>query len=287
MALYAYDEEILVYAANAEDRRSYRCSHCKSLVKVRKGPYKIPHFYHVSRSPTCRLYSKSQDHLLAQLAIQKLLPQGETTLEKPFLEILRVADVIWEPHKIAFEIQCSLLSQLEAERRVQDYATAGYQVVWILDDRIYNRQILRPAEHWMREHLSYYATLRKHITPLFYDQFEVFQTRKRIKKGFRVNVCLQTPCTLPPISWPEDRIPKQIVQRASSTQIYFQGDLVHKAILSLTVPSLAVSMHNLHMQECILIAQEKKTTFLRDWITWAILNPFGLLMLYLLEKAKP
>src|SRR5271168_712072 len=101
MALYAYDEEILVYAAHAEERRSYQCSHCRKPVKVRKGPSRIPHFYHLSLSPSCRLYSKSQDHLLAQLAIQKLLPPGEAVLEKPFLDILRVADVIWEPKKIA------------------------------------------------------------------------------------------------------------------------------------------------------------------------------------------
>src|SRR5690554_4243392 len=108
MALYAYDEHgSPIYAGNAEERRSYKCCGCRKTVRVRKGPRRVPHFYHLSLTPSCRLYGKSQDHLFAQLAIQKMLPKGEGILEKPFPEILRAGDLVWESQKIVFEIQCS------------------------------------------------------------------------------------------------------------------------------------------------------------------------------------
>ena len=138
MSLYAYDEqESPIYAGNAEERHPYKCCGCHKTVRVRKGPKRIPHFYHLSLTPSCRLYGKSQDHLFAQLAIQKILPTGEGILEKPFPDILRVGDLVWEPKKIIFEVQCSNISIQETQERVRDYTKSGYQVVWILDDRIF------------------------------------------------------------------------------------------------------------------------------------------------------
>lgn len=284
MALYAYDDEILVYASDAKERRSYRCSHCKEPVKVRKGLYRIAHFYHLSRSPTCRLHSKSQDHLLAQLAIQSLLPVGEGSLEKSFFEILRVADIVWEPHKIIFEIQCSLLSQTEAEERVRDYAQIGYQIVWILDDRVFNKKSPRPAEQWIRQRLSYFASIRHQTFPIFYDQFEIFQQQRRIKKGPPLKVKLQNPRQIPPISLPEEKFPCQVLHKAQMTHLFFQGDLMHKAILSLAIPSLAVSMQNLRMQEDISSLPMFKLKSTRNWIFWTFLQPLGFLLLALFEK---
>ncbi len=146
MALYALDEARLVYAAEAKEKKIYRCAGCKSPVQVRKGPFRVPHYYHLGKSPTCRLYSKSEDHMLAQLFIQAMLPPGEAFIEYPFLEVNRVADVLWKPAKIIFEIQCSLMSPHEAQSRIHDYEKLGYKIVWILDDHLYNRKMLKPSD---------------------------------------------------------------------------------------------------------------------------------------------
>jgi len=287
MALYAYEDELLIYAADAEETQKYRCSHCRSTVKVRKGRFRVPHFYHLSRSPSCRLYSKSQDHLLAQLAIQKLLPPGETTIEKPFIEISRVADLIWERPKLAFEIQCSHLRPKEVEQRMVDYAKVGYQVVWILDDRIFNKRSVSPSEQLIRLNPSYYATLRKQIFPIFYDQFEVLINQKRIKKGHRLKVHLQRPYPIPERTWPEKQYPKQVLQKIIRTSLFFHGDLLHKALLAKSVPALAFSMHTLRVTEEFFIRKVKreKSLFIKLIRRW-ILEPFGLLILILHEKAE-
>jgi competence protein CoiA len=290
MGLYAYEEDQLVNAADASDRQSYRCIDCRRLVKVRRGPFRVPHFYHLSRSPTCRLYSKSQDHLLAQLYIQKLLPAGETFLEKPFLEIARVADLIWERPKIAFEIQCSLLGPQEVAKRMIDYAKVGYQIVWILDDRIFNRRKQSPAEAMIRLLPSYYATLRKQSTPVFYDQFEIHLNHQRLNRGRRLTVQLQRPYRIPKEKeWLEKPLPKQVLQKISSNTVYFHGDLLHKALLSKRIPALAYSMHTLRVLEEFFKrkAKRERNFLIRLTVRW-ILEPFGLLILILHERStKP
>jgi len=287
MTLYALDGEFLIYAGEAKDRHTYRCSGCHRPVRVRRGPYRIPHFYHLSQSPSCRLYSKSQDHLLAQLALQKLLPPGETILEKPFIDLLRIADVVWEPRKIIFEIQCSLISPHEAKQRISDYQTAGYQVVWILDDRIFNRRILRPAEQFLRQMPSYYATLRKQMFPIFYDQFEIFQKDRRVKKGQSFKVQLNYPALIPTLTWDKEQWPRQILQKIAHAQLFFHGDLIHKALLSEQVPSFRFSIENFRALEILFSQQQEapKNRIFKKIITTSVLQPLGLLMLYLLERA--
>src|SRR5438128_1692203 len=129
MAHYAYDIDDLIYSADAEPGKVYWCLDCYGPVKRRRGKGYFPHFYHISPSPRCRLYSKTEDHLLAQLQLQKKFPQGILQIERPFLTINRVADICWEKEKIVFEIQCSLIKPLEAEERIRDYRALGYEVV--------------------------------------------------------------------------------------------------------------------------------------------------------------
>ena len=291
MALYAYEEGFFINAADASQGKNYRCVSCKSLVKVRRGPFRVPHFYHLAKTPSCRLYSKSEDHMLAQLAIQRLLPPGETTLEKPFSEISRVADLAWERPKIAFEIQCSKLSVHEVRQRVHDYSKVGYQVVWILDDRIFNRKKIGEAEHLIRKSTSYYAKLRNQTFPIFYDQFEIDSNRKRLKRGHRLTVQLQRPYPVPleppEGNWLKMPFPNQVLHKIELTQIYFHGDLLHKAFLSKKIPEIAFSMHTLRVLEEHYkrkVARERR--FGMALITRWILQPLGLFLLYLHERAE-
>lgn len=284
MALYAYDEcELPIYAGDAEERRPYKCCGCKKTVRVRKGPRRIPHFYHLRLSPSCQLYGKSQDHLFAQLALQKILPAGETILEKPFPAINRIGDLVWEPRKIIFEIQCSNITSFETERRIHDYLTAGYQVVWILDDRIFNRRIVRPAEKGMRQTTCYFATIRGLQFPIFYDQFEIFCREKRVKKGQRLKIQINKPCSMPEISWDKEVIPKQVLQKTSRQPFYFQGDLLHKALLSYAVPSLAASMRNIRSIELFYAVDAPKEGLMAWLLARCLWEPLGRLMHMLQE----
>ena len=284
MALYAFEDKVLVYAGNADERHTYRCSHCQKPVKARRGLHRVPHFYHLRASPSCRLYSKSEDHLVAQLYIRSLLPPGESVIEKPFFELLRVADVIWEPKKIVYEIQCSPLTPYEAEKRRDDYRRVGYQLVWILDDRYYNKRHVKPAEAQIRTSPCYYATLRSHPAPRFYDQFEVIAEETRIHRGHRLSVQLASPCPIPLHPLEEEEVPKQILNR--SKDLFFKGDLLYRALIAQNEPMVSFSIQNLRALEIAFQARTKQETSLwRRAILFFILEPYGHMMRYLLEKA--
>ncbi|OGN55447.1 MAG: hypothetical protein A2796_00065 [Chlamydiae bacterium RIFCSPHIGHO2_01_FULL_44_39] len=140
------------------------------------------HFYHLKQAKGCRFYTKKENHFLAQFYLVKLFGHSGVELEKPFLEINRIADACLHRKglKIVIEVQCSPMSAKEAAKRIRDYASLGYAVIWLLDDQRYNKKFLRPEEKFLREHLSYYMSIRKEIV---YDQFEILDSKKRIKKG--------------------------------------------------------------------------------------------------------
>ncbi len=226
MALYAVDEDDLIYAGHANPRQTYWCMECFEPVKRRRGKTGLYHFYHLRAPASCRLYSKTEDHLFAQLSLQKAFAPGQLLLERPFRDINRVADVLWEAEKIVFEIQCSPITEKEAASRISDYASQGYQVVWLLDDKRYNKKIARPAEELLRQRSAYYLKVRKNTDCQYYDQFEIFDSKKRIKKAKPSYIDLQhirrRPSSLP------SNTPAQV--SAISSTIYFLKDRTDRAL---------------------------------------------------------
>jgi hypothetical protein len=210
-------------------------------VKVRKGKNRHPHFYHTAAAPSCRLYSKSEDHLLVQLQLQKILPMGEAKMEKPILSINRVADVVWEKQDIVFEIQCSILFEPQAAARIREYKKAGYHVVWILDDRLYNKRNLRPAEAFLRQMPCYFANVGRSQPTVFYDQHEILIGSRRVKKGRALPVDLPEIRNLTEPRWPEN-LPRHIEQRIPYLIRYFKGDLIDRALHAYRTPFLAQSL---------------------------------------------
>lgn len=256
MALYAVDDDDLIHAADAEKGGQYWCLECFGPVKRRYGRSRIPHFYHVSRAPSCRLYSKSEDHLLVQIELQKLFPEKALQLERPFPQISRIADLCWEDEKIVFEIQCSPISLAEASARIRDYASIGYEIIWLLDDRKFNRRVLTPAEELLRRHWTYYLKIRRGRPGEFYDQFEVVVECKRIKKGKKFPLNLQNIRKRRPLSG--DNYPKQILHLQTTRYIY--KDRFHRALY---YPS---SMQVWKHLEEIYGKVSKRPSRLRKWL---------------------
>jgi Competence protein CoiA-like family len=237
MALYASDEDGYIFAADAEPGGSYRCLECSAPVKVRRGRDRTPHFYHLQSAPRCHLYSKSEDHLILQLQLQKALGCETAQIERPFFTVHRIADLLWEKEKIAFEIQCSSLETSEAKTRIIDYGKMGYQVVWLLDDRIFNRRSVRAAEEFLRGQTCYFFSFQR-IGSYFYDQMEIIIESKRLKKGFPLKVDITKPCAKPFLEWPVD-LPCRIQERISRSDRYFRGDLIYRAIQAAARPAIA------------------------------------------------
>jgi len=166
MALYALDEDSnVVFASNAAPSQRYRCLECRGFVRKRASLHKRSHFCHLRNTPQCRLHSKSEGHLVLQTSLQERIPGLE--MERLFPSILRIADLCWEAEKIVFEIQCSPITIYEAERRRRDYWSEGFDLVWLLDDRLFNRKTLRVAEEPLRKRAGYFISLRRAVV---YDQ---------------------------------------------------------------------------------------------------------------------
>lgn len=193
MVLFAKDDlGRIIDAWDADKTGHYKCVECTREVRLRHIPHRLPHFYHLRKTPSCRSYGKSERHLQIQLAIQKTLPGA--SLEQPFPSIQRIADVVWG--KRIFEIQCSLIREEEALQRTKEYNALGFEVVWILDDRLFNQWRLRPGEKAIRKTLScfvHYPSMR------FYEQKEVFQGHKRLFKKIHQRIDLTAPFSLPEI----------------------------------------------------------------------------------------
>jgi competence protein CoiA len=262
MALYAVNDDDLIHAADAEPGKIYWCTDCFGPVKKRGGRRRFDHFYHLKTSPSCRLYSKTEDHLMAQLQLQKKFPEGTLQLEKPFIKINRVADVCWEKEKIVFEIQCSQLSEKEAEMRIQDYRSIGYETVWLLDDKRYNKRVIRPAEDYLRKRSTYYLSIRRGVS---YDQFEVFSEGRRVKRGKEMPVDLQKICRGPKKSFSEELFPKQIAQL--DTHQYFHGDRLFRAH-----QNHRLTMLRWRTLEIQAIQPKKSTSWFRRYIAGPYVN---------------
>jgi competence protein CoiA len=179
MSLHAYDSNsCLIQARKARKQMNYYCMECKEAVRVRGGPYRQSHFYHIE--PThCRQSQKGPVHLQLQSHFLNNLPSNDCKLEMPFPTIRRIADVAWLSEKIVFEIQYSPIRAEEVLARNRDYAKEGWQVIWILHDRKYNQFRLTAAEKALRSSPYYYTNMNEQGKGFIYDQFDICE------RGFR------------------------------------------------------------------------------------------------------
>lgn len=285
MALFAKDNNSFISAWNANRNDTYRCIDCRSQVKVRRGANRIPHFYHLRTSPSCRLYSKSEEHLLLQLQIINNLPDSEGKIEYPFPTINRVADVLWEKEKIVFEVQCSTILEIEARNRIAEYGKCGYRVIWLLDDRLYNKRILQSAEKFLRTHQAYFATVNRRGASEFYDQFEILCSRKRAKKGGKLKIDLSKLNVLQKVRT-DNNWPIQVAQRAEYSPKYFFGDILYRAVNARTSIYYADYLQNWKIQETTHKETIEIKPILKQFFETWIKYPYLRLLWYLVKRAR-
>ncbi|MBS3905014.1 MAG: hypothetical protein KGZ39_06785 [Simkania sp.] len=224
MQLFALRENERISARQALKQYDYRCLECLNPVRVRSGPHRQPHFFHTTSHPLCTQQGKTLFHLQTQERILQTLPQGDVELEVPFPNIGRIADAVWESKQLIFEVQCSSISEQEARKRIHDYETLGYRVIWILHEKRFNRRQLSAAEQFLVNRECYFSSIDIEGGGMIYDQFAIVRNNKRLFRGPRLEISLAHPfslCQLPL----NDQFPKELLQRASMRHIGFRGDL--------------------------------------------------------------
>ncbi|WP_420421730.1 competence protein CoiA [Simkania sp.] len=152
-------------------------------MQVKEGLHRRKHFFHFRPSSFCRQSGKTEVHLTIQKKILQSLPEGHAVLEKRFPSINRIADVVWEAKKRVFEVQCSPISLQEVKERMADYASVGYQVIWILHDYRFNRKRLSAAEYYLRPFHAFFTSINAKGRGFFYDQYERLSSGMRVEKG--------------------------------------------------------------------------------------------------------
>ncbi len=228
MQLYALDSSLHIAAHNAKKSKNYYCPECNSLVRVRSGPLRQIHFYHLRVSKNCRQHQKSLEHLHAQLKLLSLIGAEEAQMECLFPAIQRIADVAWHAQKIVFEVQCSPIPLEEVQSRNRDYEKVGYTVIWILHDRQFNKRSVPASESSLRGSLCYYTNIDKAGKGIIYDQFEVLEKNRRLFKGPPLDVAPTQISRFPTITLADPMLPKMLMSRLARWKFYAAGDLFYR-----------------------------------------------------------
>ena len=202
MQFYALEDNQAILASEAKKGKIYSCPECFNPLRVRSGPHRQPHFYHLKKIILCRQHQKTLAHLNVQWAIAELLPPLEGILEKAFPQIGRIADVAWENKKMIFEVQYSPISLEEAQNRCRDYEKLGLIPIWVLHDRRFNKRSLSAAENFLRQRLCFFTNIDEEGKGLIYDQQELIVGYKRVSRGPPLKVDLQNPKKLPALPQP-------------------------------------------------------------------------------------
>ena len=284
MQLYAFDDEQKIVSAHkALKHKDYTCLECKGVVRRRGGIHRARHFFHLRPSSSCRQQAKSMAHIQTQCFIEALLPKDECRLEYPFAPIKRIADVAWLPRKIVFEIQCSSISSDEIQSRNADYASQGFQVVWILHDGRFNQWKLSAAEYYLQRSPHYFTNMDAEGLGKIYDQFQIIENGTRKKRLPALEVDLSLPIS----TWEQskenfDSLPQAIQDRFRMWPVCFPGDLMHK---SLEGPEEYLIEAAKLENEALRLKRQPKSSFLKKLIFNYIVRPYDLVFKMLLEKA--
>ena len=212
-----------IFVISAEKQQDYFCEECGGILHVRSGAHRQPHFYHLSPPTICLQHTKSLEHIQTQLYLQKQRAEGEILLEHPFPSIGRIADAAWIPYKCVFEIQCSPISTLEVQERTSDYAKEGWQVIWLLHEKRFNRsQRASRLDPVFQTIPHYFTNINASGQGFLYDQFSLWQEGWRTHKLHPLPFLLSPPIPVP--SFPLSSL-NFLQKRQSSWTLFLSGDL--------------------------------------------------------------
>lgn len=226
MQLFARAENQLTPASSAEKGKDYTCPECGSIVRLRKGSYRIAHFFHRTKA-TCHQSQKGVIHLHLQYLLKNLLIEEEALLEYPFPHIGRIADVFCAKTQKVFEIQYSPMSLEEAQSRCHDYESQGITLIWILHEDTFNQYRVGRTEQFLRTKTCYYTNMDKHGRGEVYDQFEKLEEGRRGQRSVKKKVDLTQWFSLPPLP---AEAPAWLEKRLLGGSCYHKGDLIDLAL---------------------------------------------------------
>ena len=135
-------------------KQAFTCPACHSPVRLRHGQIMRPHFAHVFLE-NCDFYSEneSDEHLQLKAGLYQSLSQSEKVVVEAVLpELHQVADILVNDN-LALEVQCSRLSEKRLRERTASYHKAGFNVLWLLGEKLWLGKRLTP----LQRHFLYFS----------------------------------------------------------------------------------------------------------------------------------
>lgn len=221
MQLIAYEDDRRIYAHQATRKKDYKCGQCGDVLRLRGGRIQKLHFFHPNPRVSCALRKKSFSHLAVQEYLCKRFSKG--FMEYYFPSINRFADVVIPSLKLIFEVQCSSITLQEVRARQKAYAKTGYQLIWILHDKTFNKRILTEVEEYLRHFPCYYTNIEAGGRGFIYDQHAVYSNVKRLYIGRKCPIFIDKFFYM---NYKEIKtLPEFLHERHKCWPIYFKNDL--------------------------------------------------------------
>ncbi|MFT4551399.1 MAG: competence protein CoiA [Chlamydiales bacterium] len=281
----------LIFASRAIRHHDYICIECGKIVRLRGGIHRQKHFFHLSPSKHCRQNGKGMTHLRIQEYLFSLFGPENCGMEARFSNINRIADLVWWKEKLVFEIQYSPISASEVEERNKDYASEGFQVIWILHDKNFNQCRLSAAEIFLRNAPYYFSNIDINGRGYIYDQFDIFHNGLRLFQSEAINI---TPTTPKKINYDTKQYPLPIFikNRLTHWPIHFSEDILSKFLSAQEKPHHVkiltyIDQSEKQFKEKHLPIPEKITPFYLFSLLYGkiLKRPFIILFRFLLERA--
>lgn len=135
-------------------KREFWCLSCQERVILKSGPIKVRHFAHHKQTNCLLNYEReSREHLeLKAKLFSSLVLYQSVYVEKALQELGQVADLLVN-ERLILEVQCSPLSISKLFKRSDAYYKAGYHVIWLLGEKLWVRDKLKPLHH----HFLYFS----------------------------------------------------------------------------------------------------------------------------------
>ena len=139
--LSAYDETgalICLVDSPTVRGKSFSCPACQGQVILKRGTRYRPHFAH-KRLKDCTWYqeNESAEHLNLKASLYQSLSLTEDVhIEYLFADIKQIADLLVN-QQLILEVQCSPLSHDRLRERTQSYLKVGFQVRWLLGEKLW------------------------------------------------------------------------------------------------------------------------------------------------------
>lgn len=125
------------------EKQAYTCPACGGQLHLRQGPSVRTHFAHKSLKD-CDFFfeNESPEHLANKESLYHWLKkETKVQLEYPLSELKQIADVFVNGN-LALEVQCSPLPQKVLKERSEGYRSQGYQVLWLLGQKLWLKERL-------------------------------------------------------------------------------------------------------------------------------------------------